>query len=38
MRISVAKTPPRKKKSVIVSRYSSAMRLWSLVRSHDLMP
>ena len=27
--------PPRKKKNVIVNRYSSAMRLWSLVRNHD---
>ena len=38
MRISVAKAPPRKKKKVMVARYSSPMRLWSLVSSQDLMP
>jgi len=38
MRISVAKIPPMRKKKVIVPRYSRPMRLWSLVRSHDLMP
>jgi hypothetical protein len=30
-----ANSPPRKKKPVIDARYSSAMRLWSRVNSHD---
>ncbi len=37
-RINNAKNPPIKKKKVMPIRYSSAMRLWSTVRSHDLMP
>jgi hypothetical protein len=34
----MAKKPPMKKMKVIDARYSSAMRLWSVVSSHDLMP
>ena len=35
-RISIANTPPRKKNSVMPIRYRMAMRLWSLVSSHEL--
>jgi hypothetical protein len=37
-RITVAAAPPTKKKKVIEARYKRAMRLWSVVRSHDLRP
>ncbi len=37
-RMSTAIAPPRKKKKVTDARYNSAMRLWSRVSSHDLMP
>jgi hypothetical protein len=33
-----ANRPPIAKKIVIEIRYSIAMRLWSLVRSHEAMP
>ncbi len=37
-RMPVAKSPPTAKKIVIEIRYSIAMRLWSVVRSHDATP
>ena len=37
-RIMNANRPPRTKKNVIDPRYSSAMRLWSLVNNHDARP
>jgi hypothetical protein len=37
-RMPSAKRPPIAKKIVIEIRYSMAMRLWSLVRSHDARP
>ncbi len=37
-RISSANNPPSAKKKVIEMSHSSAMRLWSVVRSHERMP
>jgi hypothetical protein len=37
-RINTAIAPPMKKKTVTPARYNSAIRLWSRVSSHDLMP
>ena len=37
-RISMANEPPIQKKKVIEIRNSMAMRLWSVVSSHDLIP
>ena len=34
-RMSVAAAPPRKKKRVMLPTYSWAMRLWSVVSSHE---
>ena len=34
-RISAAAAPPRKKNTVMVPKYSSEMRLWSVVSSQD---
>ena len=34
-RITVAAAPPTKKKNVIEAMYSSPIRLWSVVNSHD---
>ena len=38
MRRSTAASPPTAKKNVIEIRYRIAIRLWSVVRSHDLTP
>ena len=35
-RITVAAAPPTKKKNVIEAMYSRPIRLWSVVKSHDL--
>ena len=35
-RITVAAAPPTKKKNVIEAMYNRPIRLWSLVKSHDL--
>ena len=37
-RMPTANAPPTKKNAVIENRYSSAMRLWSVVNSHDFQP
>ena len=34
----MAKKPPIQNMTVIEMRYSIAIRLWSVVSSHDLMP
>ena len=34
----MAKKPPTKNIAVIEIRYSNAIRLWSLVSSHDFRP
>ena len=35
-RITVAAAPPTKKKNVIEAMYNRPIRLWSVVKSHDL--
>jgi hypothetical protein len=37
-RMSTAKAPPRKNMSVTEARYRMAIRLWSVVSSHDFTP
>ena len=38
IRIATAKAPPTKKNAVMENRYSSAIRLWSVVNSQDFQP